>query len=158
MHRRSNKRSAVELRREQITAQVEHLLGQLSSKTRKDFTTDFRHENCKRRSHSLIDELRAELSSLEDPGDYDELPAAVIADELGLRLDQIRELIRLGEVEATGRRTHERVSRRELERLAYMGTGEILKRAEESADVVFEQAVSRVLCEYLFVYRKLKRC
>jgi hypothetical protein len=138
------KRSAVELRREQIAAQLEHLRSRLASKTRKDFTTDFRHEAWLKQSHDLIDELSSELSALEEPGEYDELPAAVIADELGLRLDQVRQLIRLGEVEAAGRRAHERVNRRELERLASMGGDEILKRADESVDVVFGQAVSQL--------------
>lgn len=144
MHNRSKKRSAVELRREQIAAQLDHLRRQLVSKSRKDFTTDFRHEAWIKQSHDLIDELSVELSALEEPGEYDELPSAVIADELGLRLDQVRRLIRLGEVEATGKRAHERVSRRELERLASMGVDEILKRADEGVDVVFGQAVSQL--------------
>jgi hypothetical protein len=118
MRHSSKKRSAVELRREQIAAQLEHLRSRLASKTRKDFTTDFRHGAWLKQSHDLIDELSSELSALEEPGEYDELPVAVIADEIGLRLDQVRQLIRLGEVEAAGRRAHERVNRRELERLA----------------------------------------
>lgn len=144
MHHRSKKKSTVELRRERIATQLEHLRSQLASKSRKDFTTDFRHEAWIKQSHDLIDELSAELSALEEPGEYDELPVAVIADEIGLRLDQVRQLIRLGEVEAAGRRAHERVSRRELERLAGMGVDEIQKRADESVDVVFGQAVSQL--------------
>lgn len=160
MYRRPKKRSAVELRREQIAEQVDHLRRQLTSKSRKDFTTDFRHENWVKQSHALIDELLAELSALEEPGEYDELPAAVVSDELGLRLDQIRRLIRLGEVEAVGRRAHERVSRRELERLAYIGTDEILRRADQTADIVFAQAVSQLrsgdLSSAEVSYRRLK--
>jgi hypothetical protein len=144
MQHRSKKRSAVDLRREQLAAQLEHLRSQLASKSRKDFTTDFRHEAWIKQSHDLIDELSAELSALEEPGEYDELPAAVIADEIGLSLAQVRQLIRLGEVEAAGRRAHERVSQRELERLASMGGDEIIKRADESVDVVFGQAVSQL--------------
>lgn len=139
---RPKKRSAVERRREQITAQLEHLRLQLTSKTRKDFTTDFRHESWLGQCRSLIDELLGELSALDEPGEYDELPAAVVADELGLSLEKIKLLIKLGEVEAEGRRAHERISRGELERLAQIGTDEILRRAEEGADVVFGQAVS----------------
>lgn len=160
MHRRPKKRSAIELRREQIDEQVDHLRRRLAAKSREDFTTDYRHENWVRQSHALIDELLAELSALEEPGEYDELPAAVVADELGLRLDQIKRLIRLGEVEAVGRRAHERVSRRELERLAHMSADEILRRADQTADIVFAQAVSQLRSGDLpsaeVSYRRLK--
>lgn len=141
---RPKKRSAVERRREQIAAQIEHLRLRLASKTRKNFTTDFRYESWLKQSRSLIDELLGELSALDEPGEYDELPTAVVADELGLSLEKIKLMIKLGEVEAEGRRAHERISRGELEWLAQMGADKILKRAEESADVVFGQAVAHL--------------
>jgi hypothetical protein len=138
------KRSAVEQRRGQITAQVERLRRQLASKTRKDYSTDFRYETWIKQSRALIDELFDELSILDEPGEYDELPFAVVADELGLRLDQIRLLIKFGEVEATGRRAHERVSRRELERLATLEAGELLRLAAQDADAVFHEVVAQL--------------
>lgn len=140
------KRSAVEQRREQIIAQVEHLRQRLASRTRKDYTSDFHYERWIRQSRALIDELLEELSALDEPGEYDELPIAVVADELGLHLDQIKQLIKLGDVEVTGRRTHERVSRRELERLAGLGIDELLRQSMQSADAVFSEAVSQLRC------------
>lgn len=136
------KRSAVEQRREQIIAQVDHLRRQLTSKTRKDYTSDYRYERWLKQSHDLIDELLGELSALEEPGEYDELPVAVVADELGLRLDQVRQIIKFSDIEATGRRAHERVSRRELEWLAELGTNEILRRSRQSVETIFDEAVA----------------
>jgi hypothetical protein len=77
------KRSAVEQRREQIVAQVERLRRRLASRTRKDYSTNFHYERWVAQSNALIDELLAELSVLEDPGEYDQLPPAVVAEELG---------------------------------------------------------------------------
>jgi hypothetical protein len=138
------KSSAVEQRREQITTQVERLRRQLASKTRKDYSTDFRYERWIRQSRELIDELLEELSALNEPGEYDQLPVAVVADEIGLRLDQIKQLIKLGDVKVAGRRAHERVSRRELERLARLGIDELLRQSSQSADAVFGEAVSQL--------------
>lgn len=138
------KRSATEQRRDEIIAQVEHLRRRLASRTRKDYTSDFHYERWIRQSSALIDELLDELSALNEPGEYDELPAAVVADELGLRLDQIKQLIKLGDVEAAGRRAHEWVSRRELERLAALSIDEMLRQSAQSTDAVFGEAVSQL--------------
>lgn len=140
------KRSAVEQRTEQITNQIERLRRQLASKTRKDYSSDFHYERWIRKSRELIDELLEELSVLNDPGEYDELPVAVVADEIGLRLDQVKQLIKLGDVTASGKRAHERVNRRELERLAGLGIDELLRRSSQRADAVFGEAVSHLRC------------
>lgn len=140
----TQKRSAVEQRREQITAQVDRLRRQLASKTRKDYSSDFHYQRWLRKSRELIDELLEELSALNEPGEYDELPVAVVADELGFRLEQVKRMIKLGDIEVTGRRSHERVSRRELERLSVLGTDKILRRSAQSAEAVFKEAVSQL--------------
>lgn len=142
--RMPRKRSGVEQRREQIAAQVDRLRLRLNSKTRNAYRSDFHYERWVRQSSALIGELLDELSALDEPGEYNELPAAVVADELGLPLDQLRQLIRLGDVEATSRRAHERVSRGELERLAGLGVNEMLRRSTQSADAVFGEAVSQL--------------
>jgi hypothetical protein len=136
------RRSAVEQRKEQITAQIQHLHTQFSAKTRQDYTTEFRYEMWLKQSNNLIDELLDEITALNEPGEYNELPMAIVADELGLSLHQVKNLIKIGEIEVTGRRAHERVSRKELERLAKLGTDEILKRSRQNVDEVFIQAVA----------------
>lgn len=135
------KRSAVERRRGQILRQIEHLRARLASKSRKDYTSDFRHRTWLKLSRELIDELLGELAELDEPGEYDALPAAVVADELGLSLEDVRLLIKLGEIEAAGKRSHERVSREELERLAGVGAAELMRLSRQDAPAVFEETV-----------------
>src|SRR5882762_8269856 len=102
-------RSQIERRRVQITDPLEHLRRQFSLKTRKNFTTDFRFQNWIERSRDLVALLECELSILEEPSEYNELPMAVIADELGMRLEGVARLIKLSEIEATGASPHYRV-------------------------------------------------
>lgn len=137
-------RSAAEIRRGQITRQLERLRTRLVTKSPSQYTegTDYRRHLG--RTRELVSELEGELLMLDCPGEYAELPAAVIADELGLRLDQIRDLIRLGDVEAEGSRAHPRVSRVELERLARLGPGAHMALAAESAEDIFIEAVGRL--------------
>lgn len=135
------KRSAIEQRREQIAAQIAHLRERLTVKTRQDYTSDFRYLQWLKQSHALINELLDELSIINDPGEYNELPMVVVADELGLSLKQVRQLINLGEIDATGKHAHEYISRNELERLAKLGPSEILRLSKQELDVIFSQAV-----------------
>lgn len=152
------KRSTIEQRKEKILAQIDHLRGQLASKTRKDFTTDFRHKNWIENSHALIEELSQELSILEEPGEYNELPAAVVADELGLSVEQVRRLITIGEIEATGKRAHERVGRKELERLARLGVVGLLNQSKEGVEEIFRHAVAQVRsCDVISAERSYRR-
>lgn len=136
------KRSAVEQRRKQILKQVEHLRARLATKSRKDYTSDFRYQTWLKLSRELIDELLGELNELDEPGEYDALPPAVVSDELGLRLEDVRLLIKLGEIEAIGKRSHERVSREELGRLAGLGAAELMGLARQDAPAVFKEAVT----------------
>lgn len=136
------KRSAVEQRREQILKQVEHLRARLATKSRKDYTSDFRYRTWLKLSRELLDELTGELNELDEPGEYDALPPAVVTDELGLRLEDVRLLIRLGDIETTGRKAHERVSREELQRLAALGAAELMRLSRQDAPAVFEESVA----------------
>jgi hypothetical protein len=136
------RKSAVERRREEIERQLARLRAQLARKSRKDFTTDFRHRSWLKGTSALIDELTGELSALDDPGEYDELPAAVVADELGLTRAQVRMLIQLGEIEASGRQAHERVGRAELVRIAGLGAQELLRLGRQESAEIFEEAVT----------------
>ena len=154
------KKSAIVRRKEEINKQVAELRGRLSSKSRQDFTTDFRYQNWIKESQQLINILLDELSCLEDPGEYDELPAAVVADELGLSLKHVRSLIKLGEIEATGKQAHERIGRRELERLVLLSPTELNRLADTGVDDIFREAVSSLRSGDIVsterTYRRLK--
>jgi hypothetical protein len=135
------RKSAVEQRRGEIERQLARLRAQLARKSRKDFTTDFRHGSWLEGTNALIGELLDELSALADPGEYDELPAAVVADELELTRAQVRALIRLGEIEASGRPAHERIGRAELGRIAGLGAQKLLRLGRQESAEIFEEAV-----------------
>jgi cell division septum initiation protein DivIVA len=135
------RRSVVEQRREQLVAQVEGLRRRLASKTRKDYSSDFQYERWVEQSRALIDELFAELSILDEPGEYDQLPSAVVAEELGTTTAKVRLLIKGGEILASGKPAHEYVSREELAIACETGVEELLRRLEQDAAEVFEESV-----------------
>lgn len=136
--------SAIEQRRKQITAQVERLQRRLASRTRRDYSTEFHYERWLAQSNALIDELLAELSVLEDPGEYDQLPPAVVAEELGTTTRKVRLLIRGGEILASGKLAHEYVSREELEAACEAGVTELLRRLDQEAAEVFKESVAHL--------------
>jgi hypothetical protein len=135
------KRSPIEQRKEQIAAQAERLRRQLASKTRKDYSSDFHYERWLGQSRELIDELLAELSILDDPGEYDQLPPAVVAEELGTTTNQVRLLIKGGEILASGKPAHEYISREELAAASETGIKELLRRLDQEAAEVFAESI-----------------
>ena len=138
------KRSAAEIRRGQVARQLERLRSRLGTINPSQYADEHTYQREHGRAHELVSELEGELSMLDCPGEYAELPAAVVADELGLRLDQIRLLIRLGEVKAAGRRAHPRVSREELGRLARLGPRTLLSLSLQDAEQIYADAVLRL--------------
>jgi len=122
-----HQKSAVETRRNYIIQQLARLRSQLRKKSRTYYANDNSYRRQLNRSRELISELEDELLMLDCPGEYDELPVAVVADEMGLKYEQVRSFIKLGEIAATGKAAHERIARGELERLTTMGVPELLR-------------------------------
>lgn len=141
MMRLSRQRTAVEDRREQITQQLNRLRSQLAKKSPSSYANEKAYRRQLNRSNELISDLEDELLILDCPGEYDELPIAVVADELGLKYEQVRRLIKLGEVAATGRTAHERISRGELERITTIGVPELLRLGQQECAEIFEQSI-----------------
>lgn len=136
-----HKRSAVENRREQIIRHLDRLQSQLITRSASYYANELTYRRQLKRSRELISDLEGELSVLNCPGEYDELPAAIVADELGLTHEQVRSLIKLGEIAATGRTAHERVCRRELERVITLGGPALLRLGKEEPADIFEQVI-----------------
>lgn len=134
-------RSAVENRRNYITQQLDRLRSQLVKKSPSHYANEKAYRRQSKRSRELISELEGELLMLDCPGEYDELPAAVVADEMGMTYEQVRSLIKLGEIAAAGKTAHERIARGELERLATMGVPELLRFSRQESAEIFEQAI-----------------
>src|SRR5215213_3141533 len=112
----SRERSAVAYRRRYIIQQLGRLRTRLINKGPASYPNENTYQVQARRTRALISEFEGELSILDCPGEYNELPAAVVADELGLTYEQVRALIKLGEIAAGGREAHELIDRNELER------------------------------------------
>lgn len=137
-------KSAVEVRRRYLNKQIDRLRAQLLKKGRAYYGSENTYRKQSKRTRELISELESELLMLSCPGEYDELPVAVVADELGLSYEQARSLIKLGEIEATGRQAHERITRGELERITSIGVTELMRLAQQDAADIFEQALQHL--------------
>jgi hypothetical protein len=136
--------SPIQLRKQQIAKEIEKIHERAATKTRRHFKTEKGFAEWRRRQAEKIAELEEELSILDDPGEYAELPAAVVAEELGLSLDQVNSMLRGGELDPSDTSEgskNDRVSRAELERALEVGTGELLRMLGQEADEIFEEAV-----------------
>lgn len=140
MSGRGHKISAIEKRKLEITRQLERLRSQLAKKSLASYANENIYRRQSKRTRELISELEGELLILDCPGEYDELPSAVVADELGLKCEQVRSLIKLGEIAATGDPTHARINRGELERIINLGVPKLLRLGREESVEIFEQA------------------
>lgn len=136
-----HKRSAVENRKQQIIRQLDQLRSQLVRRSPSQYANGKVYQRQLKRSHQLISDLEGELLMLDCPDEYDELPVAVVADELGLTYEQIRSLIKLGEIATTGKMAHERICRGELERIVTIGVPALLQLGKEEPADIFEQAI-----------------
>lgn len=125
-----------------VTTQVERLRGLLSSKSRNNFKSDVHYRSWLEKTTDLLTEWESELSALSDPGEYDQLPPAVVAEELGTTTAKVRLLIKGGEILASGKPTHEYVSREEVEAACETGLKELTRRLEQGAAEVFEESVA----------------
>lgn len=134
-------KSEVEKRSAQIVLQLDRIRLRLARKADGRYANEGTYKYQQRRAIQLIADLEDELSMLSCPGEYAELTVATVADELGLTYKQIRGLIRSGEIEATGKVAHERVSRVEMERIAALGGAELLRLGRQESVEIFEEAV-----------------
>ncbi len=139
--RLSHKRSAVADRRGRIIQQLDRLRSRLVKKSPSSYRSEKLYRLQSNRSRELISDLEDELLILNCPGEYEELPIAVVADELGLEYAQVRNLIKRGEIRAAGRAAHERINRSELERIAAVGVPELLRLSQQECAEIFEQAL-----------------
>lgn len=150
----------VKKRIEQIGHQLDRVRLRLNVRSDKHYASEGTYKYQQRRANQLVVELEGELSMLTCPGEYDELAAASVADELGLTYKQVRDLIKSGDIEATGSLAHERVSRVEMERIAALGGAELLRLGRQESSEIFEEAVPHLQSGDLELaeraYRRLK--
>lgn len=134
----------IELRKQQIHKELDKIREEVTTKTRRHFKTDRGFEEWKRRRADKVAELDAELSILLDPGEYEELPFAVVAEELGITADKVSLLVSLRELEPSDTSEgskEDRVTRAELERALEIGADELLRLADQESPEIFEEAL-----------------
>lgn len=78
---------------------------------------------------------------LNEPGEYDQLPPAVVAEELGTATDKVRQLIEGGKILATGKPAHEGVSREELAAACEACLTELLRWLEQVTPQIFGESL-----------------
>lgn len=145
MGHRKARRPPVEERREQIAREIEKLEAEYEKKTRRQYKSDEGFENWRARQREKIAELKDELSVLDDPGPYNEIPLAIVAEELGLTLSEMNSIAGDNLVEISTQTYYfsgSRITRQELSRLHEVGAGELLRLANQELDEIFEDAIS----------------
>ncbi|PYS92535.1 MAG: hypothetical protein DMF64_08555 [Acidobacteria bacterium] len=139
-----SRRPPVAERREQLARELEKLEAEYEKKTRRQYKTDEGFESWRSRQREKIAELKDELSVLDDPGQYNEIPLAIVAEELGLTLNEINSIAGDGLLQISTR-THSffgsRITRGELARLHEVGAGELLRLAQQELNEIFADAV-----------------
>jgi len=143
MKRRKTRVPPIELRRQQIYKQLDKLRDEEAAKTRRHFKSDDGFEESKRRRAEKIADLDAELLILDDPGEYEELPFAVVAEELGMSADTVSTIVgTLRELEPIDEDArYDRVTRSELDRIFEVGAEELLRLSEQESAEIFEEAL-----------------
>lgn len=101
----------VERRRAQILKPLDHLRRQVATKSPKDSKALYHYENSRRTWEQLSYLLESELSLMDDPGEYELLPVAVVADELGLSIET-ELFIGGGEITADGKNLRGNLSKK----------------------------------------------
>lgn len=144
MAARKSRRPPEEERREQIAREIEKLESEYEKKTRRQYKTDEGFENWRTRQREKIAELKDELSVLDDPGQVNEIPLAIVAEELGLTLSEITSIAG-DDLLQISTQTYSfpgsRITRNELARAHEIGAGELLRLANQGLDEIFEDAV-----------------
>lgn len=138
------KKTPTAIRREQIARELEKLELPKQQKTRRDFKSDEAFENWKQRQQQKKYELNEELSILDNPFEYNELPLALAAEELNISLDDMQAIVQeeLIEINFSGEyRAGARITREELARTSGIGASELLRVAYQTAKDVFEEAL-----------------
>lgn len=146
---RTPKQTPIEQRRSQIEKELEKLRLPKNQKTRRDFKSDENFENWKERQGVKFFELNEELIILSSPTEYNEIPLAIAAAELGVTLNEMLRIVneQLVETSFDGEyRAGARITREELARAIEIGADELVRIAEQSAEEIFEDGL-QFLCD-----------
>ena len=138
--KRKPRRSPIEQRRAQIEKEIENVQRQLRDKSPRDFKTVDDFEGFQERRANKLYALNEELAMLERPEEYNEVPLAIAAEELGISLADVMEIAREGLLATSSDEqfsTALRITRDELSRAIEIGADELLRVAGQTEEEVF---------------------
>ena len=138
------KQNPIEQRRVQIEKELEKLDLPKNIKTRRDFKSEEAHKAWKDRSDQKRLELNEEVRILGNPFEYNEIPLAAAAAELGVTLNEMLEIVSEDLVEITFCGEYKagmRITRDEMGRAIEVGSAELLRIANQSVEEIFEEAI-----------------
>lgn len=141
---RKPRESPIQQRRRQIEKELEKLRLPKSQRRRSDFKTDEAFEKWKDRYERKLYELNEEAVLLENPDEYNEVPLAIAAVELGVTLNEMQQIVSEHLVETSFDAEYaagDRITRDELARAIDIGPGELLRVANQSVEEIFTEAV-----------------
>ena len=141
---RQPKQTPIEQRRGQIEKELEKLRLPKNQKTRRDFKSDDGYENWKEKQGVKFLQLNEELIILDNPTEYNEIPLAIAATELGITLNDMLAIVReeLVETSFDGEyRAGARITREELARAIEIGANELVRIADQSVEEIFEEGL-----------------
>lgn len=144
---RTPKQTPIEQRRSQIEKELEKLRLPKNQKTRRDFKSDENFENWKERQGVKFFELNEEFIILDNPTEYNEIPLAIAATELGVTLNEMLQIVNeeLVETSFDGEyRAGGLITREELARAIEIGAEELVRIAEQSVEEVFEDGLQHL--------------
>lgn len=144
---RTPKQTPIEQRRSQIEKELENLRLPKNQKTRKNFKSDENFENWKERQGVKFLQLNEELTILDNPTEYNEIPLAISATELGITLNEMLRIVseELVETSFVGEyKAGAQMTREELARAIEIGAEELVRIAEQSVEEVFEDGLQHL--------------
>lgn len=139
--------SVIEKRKIQINKSIENILTGIENKKPKHFKTEEGFVRWGQNQNRKISDLEQELSMLNYPEEYAELPVAVVAEELGISISKVDELIAYREIEVSSSTEYSNqdfISRDELNRIFDLGIEELFRRANQTEEEIFSEAILMV--------------
>lgn len=141
------KQSPIEQRRTQIEKELEKLRLPKNQKIRKDFASDENFENWKKKQGEKFFQLNEELIILDNPSEYNEIPLAVAAEELGITLNEIISIVSEDLIETSFYGAYQagaRITREELARAIEISAEELLRIINQDIDEIFTDAINYI--------------
>lgn len=138
----------IEQRNAQIEKELDNLRLPKNQKIRKEFKSDENFENWKKKQGEKLLQLNEELIILSNPAEYNEIPLAVAAMELGITLNEMLSMVseELVIISSVGiYKAGARITREELARAIGIGGQELVRIVNQDIDEIFADAINFIV-------------